>query len=500
MGIIKRQALQSSVLLYIGVIIGFVSTGLLAPNLLQKSEIGTLKLLMSYSAILQSLGLLGFGTVTLRFMPHFYNQTKKNYNGFLGILLIIGVLGSFLTSLITNGIKPSMVENNIDKSPQFAEYFFLIIPLTIFQIFYALFDSYNNALHRTSYGVFLRDFVQRIIVLIGLLLVYMQFFQFEQYVVYYVIAICTPTILILLNILSHKAFDIRIKTGFLKKSLVTSIASVGFFGLLNSFGGIAVLQIDTIMLNAFMNADAVGVYAITFYFGTLVLIPAKALNRIAPPLIAKAFKENDSETIKDIYHKSTGNLYLIGIFLLLGLAVNLDNIFNIIPKTYEEGRYVILIIGLANLVKMGSGSNDSVITYSKYYKMTTFFLVLLLFLITGLNFLFIPLYGITGAALASLGAIFIHNIIKFTFIKIKFGLNPYNYQYLLVALFAFLVFYLISLLPEIENFIIEILVDSLCASFLFYLSIKYLSIAKEADEYARQIISATIELFKSKIK
>ena len=182
------------------------------------------------------------------------------------------------------------------------------------------------------------------------------------------------------------------------------MVSVGFFGLLNSFGTIAVLQIDTIMLNAFMNADAVGVYAITFYFGTLVLIPSKALNRIAPPLIAKAFKENDFETIKDIYHKSTGNLFLIGMFLLLGLAVNIENIFNIIPKSYEDGKYVILLIGLANLVKMGSGSNDSVITYSKHYKMTTSFLVLLLFLVTGFNLLFIPLYGITGAALASLVA------------------------------------------------------------------------------------------------
>jgi len=398
LGVIKRQAFQSSVLLYFGTLIGFLTTGLIAPNLLSKSEIGTLRLLLSYSAIFMSLSILGFSTVTIRFLHQFQDKITKKHNGFLGIAIIVGTIGFLITWIIIEVIEPSIVQNNIEKSPQFAKYFFLIIPLTIFQTYYALFDAYNNALYRSSYGVFLRDFVQRIIILIGLLLLFIHFFDFEEYVFYYVLAICLPTILILFHIIRYKAFDVKINTSFLNRTLIGSMMSVGLFGLLNSMSNIAALQIDAIMINMYFDDAAVGVYVITFYFGTLVFIPSKALNKIAPSLIAKAFKEDDQHTVKDIYYRSCQNLFLIGALVFLGLLVNLDNVFNIIPSSYQEGKLVIVLIGLANLVKMAGGSNDSLITYSKYFKVTTLFLTIFTILIVVFNFIFIPLFGIIGAA------------------------------------------------------------------------------------------------------
>ena len=500
MGIIKKQAFQSSVLLYAGTFIGFISTGLLTPNLLTQSEVGTLKLLQSYAAVLVSLGILGFGTITIRFIPHFFDKDKSKYNGFLGISLIVGTIGILISLAIIYGIKPHIIQNNLEKSPQFAQYFFLIIPLMIFQIYYALFDTYNNALYRSSYGVFLRDFVQRILVLAGLILVMLHFFDFDQYVYYYVTAISFPTILILIHLIRHKAFDIHINFRFLKKPLVASMASVGLFGIINSFSGIAVMQIDTIMINMFLDSSAVGIYAITFYFGTLVLVPSKALNKIAPTLVAKAYNEKDMNTVKDIYYKSAGNLFLIGVLILLGLIVNLDNVFNIIPKSYEDGKYVIVFIGLANLVRMAGGSNDSIITYSRYYKMTTVFLVLLVFLIIILNFIFIPTFGMTGAALASLLAILIHNLVKFIFIKIKFGFNPYNFQFIIVLLISAIIYLIIIALPDIENFIIEIILDSIIATILFYLALRYLPMASEVNLFIKQVFQKAINIFRSKIK
>jgi O-antigen/teichoic acid export membrane protein len=250
----------------------------------------------------------------------------------------------------------------------------------------------------------------------------------------------------------------------------------------------------------YLDSATVGVYAITFYFGTLVLIPSKALNKIAPTLIAKADKEKDRDTIKDIYYKSAGNLFLIGVLILLGLGINLENIFNIIPKSYEDGKYVIILIGMANLVKMAGGSNDSVITYSKYYKMTTAFLIVLLILIVALNFIFIPPFGMTGAALASLIAIIIYNIVKFGFINYKFGFNPYNIQFIVVLALSVIIYFIVLALPVMNNFVVEILVDSILASLLFYLAIRFLPIAKEANMFINQISKKAIGMIRSKIK
>ncbi len=500
LGIIKKQAFQSSVLIYAGTIIGFVTTGLLVPNLLSKGEIGTIRLLMSYSAIFMSLGVFGFGTVTIRFMPRFFDPGKKRYHGFLGLSMLMGFIGFLIACAVIYAIRPAIIQNNLDKSPQFAEFFFLIIPLTFFQVYYALFDAYNNALTRSSYGIFLRDFVQRIFLLIGILLLMFHFFDFRLYLYYYVSAVCLPSILILIHIIRHNAFDVFINFDFLKKPLVSSMASVGLFGLLNTFSFIAVMQIDSIMLNIYLDAATVGIYTITFYFGTLVLIPAKALNKITPTLIARAYKEKDLDTVKDIYYKSTANLFLIGTLILLGLCVNLENIFHIIPASYADGKYVIVLIGALNLVKMSGGSNDSIITFSSHYKTTTVLLVFLVLLIVIFNLIFIPMYGMAGAALASLFAVGCHNFAKFVFIKHKFGFNPYNFQYLLVLAFSGLIYLLISTLPEMQNFILEIMMDSVVTMFLFYLAIKYLPLAKEADTYIRQILSQIFRYIRPKIK
>lgn len=480
--------MQSSVLLYAGTFIGFLTTGLLIPRLLAKSEIGTLRLLQSYSAIFMSLGVLGFSTVTIRFVPRFYDKVTKKFHGFLGISMLVGTIGALLSVVLIFIIQPSIIHNNLQKSPLFAHYFILIIPLTVFQIYYMLLDSYNNALSRASYGVFLRDFIQRILILVLLLFMLFQWLHFDQYVYLWTVVICIPTILMGLHLGRHGALDLKIDKKFNDKSMILSMLSVSSFGLLNSFSSIAVIQIDTIMLNMYLDASTVGVYAITFYFGTLVLIPGKALNKIAPTLISKAYKENDLQTVKEIHYKSTSNLFLIACLILLGICVNLDNVFNIIPRSYEEGKFVIVLIGLANLVKMAAGSNDAVITYSRYYKSSTLFLFVLILLVIAFNLIFIPAMGMTGAAMASCLAIFLYNLIKFIFVKIKFGFNPFNLQFLWVIIFSCVIYWIVSLLPAFESFVVEIIIDSAITTLLFYLSIRFLPISDEINSTVAQLV------------
>ncbi len=445
-----------------------------------------------------SLGILGFSTVTIRFLNQFYNRKNGNYHGFLGISILVGVLGSLITTIILLVIKPTVVQNNLDKSPQFAHYFLLIIPLTIFQIYYSLFDSYNNSLLRSSYGVFLRDFVQRMLVLFGLTLLFLKVFEFDDYVYYYVFAICLPTVLMLLHIVWNKAFDININFKFLNRTLVGSIFSISLYGLLNSISNVAALQIDAIMINMYLDDAAVGVYVITFYFGTLVFIPSKALNKIAPALIAKAFKEKDIATIKDIYYRSCQNLFLIGTLVYLGLLVNLDNVFNIIPTTYESGKYVIVLIGFANLVRMAGGSNNPVITYSKFYKVATLFLVIYTVVIILSNFIFIPIFGIIGAAIATLASIIIHDLMKFIFIKVKFGLNPYNTQYIIVMILSAIIYLFVNILPDPKNFILDIIVDSSITSALFYIIIWRMPIGGDIKLMIDRIITRSLDIFRTK--
>lgn len=176
-----------------------------------------------------------------------------------------------------------ILANNIDKSPLFAKYFFLVIPLTFFQLYYIQLDSYNNMLYHSTTGIILREFVQRLLVLIALLLLIFHVYDFDIYIYLYTGAICLPTLLLLSHLIARKEFSLRPDFSFLNAKMVKGMFNLGFFGWLNSFSGFAILRIDAIMINQFINDAATGIYVTTFYFGALVGMPSRAIGKIARP-------------------------------------------------------------------------------------------------------------------------------------------------------------------------------------------------------------------------
>ena len=481
MGIIKKQAFQSSVYIYTGVALAFITTGLLAPNYLTPGQIGTINLIASWSGIFAGIGILGFTTATVRFFPYFRNE-KTGHNGFFLLSILVGTVGFLFFLALYYPIKPWIIEMNQEKSPLFAQFFFLVIPLTFFQIYFSLLDVYNNMLYRSSTGIILREFIQRVFILIGMLFFVFHLLNFEGYIYFYTAAICLPTILIIIFLIDKKAVHFRLNTKILTGKLLKSISSVSFFGFLNTFSNLAIIRIDVIMINHFIDSAATGIYVTSFYFGTLVQMPARALNRIAPVLIADAYKENDFATIKDIYYKSSLNLFVIALFLLLGLTVNIDNIYKIIPENFAEGRLVIVYIGLANVIRLAGGSNDSIISFSKYYRYITLFFVIFLILIFSFNLYFIPEKGITGAAIASVLAILIFQIIKILFIYIKFGFQPFNWKFIHAGAAAATVYMLIGMIQPIQPFIADIALRSLLATALYGGFIYYTEISTDINQ------------------
>lgn len=121
------------------------------------------------------------------------------------------------------------------------------------------------------------------------------------------------------------------------------IGQYEFFGVIVGFSNVLVLSVDRIMVEKMIGMDAAGVYSITFFFGTLVVIPARSLRKIAGTMLAEAWKNKDMKTIEEIYSKSIVNQLLIGVLIFIGLWSNIHNVFEILPKDYESGKWVIFL-------------------------------------------------------------------------------------------------------------------------------------------------------------
>jgi O-antigen/teichoic acid export membrane protein len=486
MGIIVKQSIRGTIWSYSGVGIGFITTAYLFPNYLSTDTIGLFGLLLAWSVLLTQFSSLGFVGVTARLFPYFRNR-EEGHNGFLFIAFIVMAAGFAMFMLAYFVFSPWLIENNLEKSRLFSEYAWLLIPLTFFTLLFTILDSYNRLLYDVVFGIFLSEFLQRLLILAVVLLFVTGLLNLHQLILAYAGAASVKGAVIFFFLLVKREINLRPKPGFVTKKLRNEMLSVGFFSILTGVGGNVVFSIDKILVNQMLGLEYTGIYTIAFFFGTLVVIPSRPLLRISGTLIADAWKRYDIPYIADIYKKSCLNQFILGAFLFGGIWVNIDSILIILGPEYAPGKWVIFFIGLGYLIDMATGANAQIIAYSKDYKMALWFLIGLVILVVASMYLLVPVWSIAGAAAAIAVSFLLNNLMRYVFLYRKYQLQPFTFRLLLVIV-AFLPAYFIGNAMPDFNLIWDILLRSTVFTIVYSGIIIGLNVSSEVNATLVKIV------------
>jgi len=450
MGVIEKQSIKGTVYAYLGVGVGFITAGILQPNFLTREQNGVLDLLWTWSLLLATLSTLGINNVTNRLFPYFRNPGQKHHRYF-GLVLWVTLTGFIVSMIIYLLLRPWIISDSLEQSTLFVRYVDLIVPLTLFTAIYLVVDIYYAALYQSAKGILIKEFLMRLFILIALLLFVYHVLDFPKFVLGYTLALSLPGILISLLLLFDGEFIIRPDFSYLRPKLTHAIISVAGFGIIMTFSNIVVQSIDRIMINSILGLADTGIYGRVFIFGTLVSIASRPVNKISNIVVAQAWKDRQTDTIRRIYSQSTLNQLLFGLLILVGILGNLDNIFRILPDNYASGKWVILFIGLANLFQMASGVSVAVMSTSRHYRLLTFFILLFAGLIVVTNLLLIPRMGISGAALASAISVGCYSLMRFIFLRIKYQMQPYSWRHLAILATGIIAYGVSLLLPDFNH-------------------------------------------------
>jgi O-antigen/teichoic acid export membrane protein len=484
MGIIEKQATKNAIYSYLGAGLGFL-TVMWSSRLLTPDENGLTRMLVSIAMLFSQFGGLGFNTITVRFFPYFRNK-DKGHHGYLFYGIITTLLGFCICYLCFLLFKGHIISNNQEKSKLFVEYLFYLMPLTLFTLFFNLFDYYLRACYSSVIGSFSKDLIQRILIISSLLLYFLKAIDFSTFVFLYVVATCIPTLILFLYIVKLDEWHVKPVRGFVSKELRKEMINLSLFSILSGGTGVLISNIDIIMVNQQLGLKETGIYGIAFYFGTIITIPSRALLRIAISVVAEAFKKNDLKEIESLYKKSCNSQLTIGLLLFIGIFINIDNIMALLPAEYADGKNVILLVSLGYLVDMGTGINSIIMLTSKYYKYDGYFMFFILFVTILANYLLIPVFGIAGSALATAITISMYNTMRWVFIYVKYGMQPYDFKILkiiAVSLIAFLPGYFI---PKIPYLILDIAVRSGITTGVFVLLLLKAEAAPEINAKIRK--------------
>ncbi|WP_256010686.1 oligosaccharide flippase family protein [Desertivirga xinjiangensis] len=465
MGIIKQQTVKGSFYSYLGVFIGFLTSFLIMPHVLSPEQIGLTGILASFSVMTAQFSILGFNA-TARIFP-FFRHDSRNHNGYLFLACMISVIGFFLFCVIAVLLKDEVVNQNGTDSYLFENYYWYLLPLTFFTLFFNVFDLYSRMLYDTITGRVLNEFTKRVLVLITLLLLVFSFVDFSQFMWLWLLANIIPTLMIAHRLYKNRLLIIRPQFGFLNKSIRTQLIRLSVFGILTGSAPYLIQNIDKYMVTESHGLSSTGIYQIAFNFATIITLPARSLYSIAFTVISEAWKHNDLKSILSIYRKSCITQTITSLYLFILIWANIDNIYEVLPPEYAQGEYVIFFIGLANLIDSATGVNGVILATSRYYMWDSFFTLALAGITIGANLIFIPLYGITGAAIACAVTYAIFNLSRYLFILVIFKLQPFTMKTLWVLISGAVTWYLVYLIPKFSNFIADGLLRASLISVLF---------------------------------
>jgi len=469
MGIIRKQSTYATIILYSGILIGFLGTAVIRPKILAPDEIGFLQVILNMTTFLGGAFTLGANLITIKMLPKFRTDDNKN-RGLLRMILRLGLLGSLLGLPLLIFGESFFLQNN--EGERFSDFqysllFYAILFLVIAtRTFSNLLDNYLRAYHVSVPGVFSDNIVLKSLPILALLFVYLQWVDFTFLIYFNLLIYLIP---LLIGWFFLKKLDALkwVKPGPFtvdEKKEMRQVSIVGFVEIISYF---IVLFIDVLMLKRLMNDEAVGIYATMFYFGAVVSVPLKALVRIAHPIISESFTNNDFENIQKIYSKSSNVLFLLGTLVFLLVWGNRYSIENFLDPVYAKGIWVIFFIGLANLVEVMSSVNYQIIAITPYFRFNLYMGALTIVLLVVTNYFFINLYGLVGVAIGSLVSMVLVNIARHVFLVRKYQLSPFSWSTLKILILGLVVFGLSEVIPNWENLYFNAAIKTILITVIF---------------------------------
>lgn len=485
MGIIQRQTIRGTFYSYLGVVIGFINLAVLSPKIFSAEQIGLTQVLIAASAILAQIGGLGFSNVTNRLFPWFRNK-ESGHNGFLSLSLLVTIGGFLVSALLIVIYLPRFEEVNKIRSALLSDYAYYIPILLGMTMIFTLLDNFCKVLFNAVIGTFLKEFLLRIINL-GLILLFMlDVISFNSYILYFVISQAVPAIILVIYLIREGEFRLTGFRSFIDKTLSKEIFKLCLFGILAGLSGIAITNIDKYMVNSIEGLANAGIYSIAVYFATLILIPPRSLGKISVPIVAEAWKKNDIQGINNIYARSSINQYLIGLLIMVGIFGNMDNIFEFLPEQYGDGKWVIIIFSITNIVNVSTGVSQYILGTSSLYRYQTYIMLLLIIMVIITNAVMIPLWGMAGAAVASLLSMSVFTFLTVAILWRRYRLWPFSSLHLKATLVATAVFIISTLIPPMPLYT-DIVLRSAIITILFLSAVLYLNLSEEGSEIIRKL-------------
>jgi O-antigen/teichoic acid export membrane protein len=432
MGIVASQSFKNIVSTYLGFAIGGINTLFLYTKFLSDDYYGMVGYMLSLAYVIMPLMAFGVSNTLVKFYSLY--KTRVSLNSFLTLMLFLPIAIIMPLVFVTQVGYESIGNFLSEKNTIIKGYLWHTVIIAISLAYFEVFFAWAKVQMQTVFGNFMKEVFHRAGAMLLLFLLHFNSIDLEQFMWGLVVVYGIRMFVMMIN-----AFSIKLPIITFKK--VNNFSSIlKYSSLIIVAGSIAsvLLDVDKVMLGYYIPIKEIAYYNVAIFIAIVIAVPQRAMHQILMPLSAKYLNDKDFEALDDLYKRSSLNLFIVSGFIFLLIVLNINQLYLIIPEEFSSGIFVVFIISAAKLYDSLLGSNNAILFNSDYYRMVLVFGVFLVVFMVLLNIIFIPLWGINGAALATFLAIFSYNSIKLFFVYKKFKILPFTANTFKIGCFIFL--------------------------------------------------------------
>ncbi|MGY5351171.1 lipopolysaccharide biosynthesis protein [Wenyingzhuangia sp. IMCC45533] len=418
MGIVLKESYKNTLTLFVAIFVGAINTLFLYVYFLDPKYYGLVTFILSTAFILKPIIALGVNISIIKFFSSFKNQLNKDR--FLSTVLWLPLFLMIPVALFGAVFYDKISSLLSEKNPLVKNYTYLIFLVAIAAAYFEIFYAWAKVNLKSVFGNILKELFVRIAASVLLVGVYLKWINNHQFV------LCL-TGAYFLQMLIMMFFAFRLYKPVFTFKLPDNFKEILKYSLYIILAGSAatiLLDIDKFMIPQKEVLEQVAFYAVAVYIGSVIEIPGRAMSQIVQPLTAKALNEDNNEKVLELYQKTSINLLIASGLIFILVNANISSLYQLLPRDYTEGVWVVFMISLVKMYHMFLGNNGSIISNSKFYKVLLPYGLGMALTVIILNNWLIEAIGINGAALSTLIVVFIFNTIKLAYVKSKFSIQP----------------------------------------------------------------------------
>ena len=400
------QSLWSLIARFTGVILNFAVI-LIITNILPKSSAGDILLLMTFVTGFALISRLGIDQLVMKEVASSHVGNHKYKQDFLSIsykaVFILSFIFMGIWLLSSHFIQSKWFTNEGIATLSINELMFASLGILFFNLV-ILNSTYLKAIKKTVLGILGQNALTAITFLIMIAL-FWGYFSADQYT----ITLYTGSLILagILAFFATKSSANKLQaesstppeptpvpsiTNILKKSL--PLAPISIISFLMIFT-------DTIMVGWYLPNEQVAEYSVASKISYIVLFFLQAMEAVIYPRLLNMFK-HDQQHLRSFFWQSTA--LVVGVVLSITLVMYLlsDWILIAFGKEYIFAKQVLGLLLLAQLLRASSITFSFMFIIRDQVKFLNYILVAAFFTNIIANMILINLYGIEGAATATL--------------------------------------------------------------------------------------------------